>query len=112
MRWGTCFRGFLLFALLLLGGCSDRDSNPEVEKIAANFKQFKSVAARIKDCKSLTLYEGLPHQAWEEKELKNELANKTTIRLNGEFAFYAETLRISAEDTEKLQQLCSAPSSF
>jgi hypothetical protein len=60
---------------------------------------------------AVTLYEGLPHQGFEEKLLESELAKKPVVRWGG-FPFYAGSIAPSAADAARLRELLSAESTF
>jgi hypothetical protein len=47
------------------------------------------------------LYEGLPHQYWEEEQLEKELASKSTVRLQ-DFPFYEQPLPLTPDEATKL----------
>jgi hypothetical protein len=51
---------------------------------------------------TLALYEGLPHQLYEEEALESELRSKRTTKLHG-FPFYQETLPLAEADAERLR---------
>ncbi|MEM7179958.1 MAG: hypothetical protein AAF518_03525 [Spirochaetota bacterium] len=75
--------------------------------------QFAKVVGEVKE---VTLWEGLPHQRFEAKVLKQELAKKTYFKIAG-FPFYKEKLTFSKEDLANLQALLQkednySPSSF
>jgi hypothetical protein len=50
---------------------------------------------------TLILYEGLPHQMWEEKSLEKELKEKKTIKIDG-YPFYEETLQVKEHDLREI----------
>jgi hypothetical protein len=52
----------------------------------------------------LVLYEGLPHQFYEDEALAKELKTKETVQLHG-FPFYHEPLDLKDGDGEKLKDL-------
>ena len=56
---------------------------------------------------SLTLFEGLPHPAWDSDALKNELATKRTVRLHA-FPFYEQTLAFDPKDESSLKALLAS----
>ena len=58
-----------------------------------------SVATALPPTPELTVFEGLPHQHWEEDLLAKELESKETIRIAGH-PFYQPTLEIG--DADKL----------
>lgn len=65
----------------------------------------------IAKCDKVTIYEGLPHQMFEAKTLKQELATKETVKKGG-FPFYAQPVVISAAAQAKLKKLYLAPKTF
>jgi hypothetical protein len=100
---------FATIALLVICVVAcDRDAGREA---AGTFKWYKPFAAQVQRANTVILYEGLPHQAWQPEAHTNELATKKTVVL-GEDPFYAEPLRLSPSDVEKLRRLYCDPSSF
>jgi hypothetical protein len=68
-------------------------------------------SASISQSKTLTLYEGLPHQFNEPHALLAEKKAKPTVERDG-FTFYSETLDLSARDAGELKALLANPHSF
>jgi hypothetical protein len=98
-------RNCVLLACLVLAGCSpDR-------KADTRFEDNKSLFAAVREADQVTLYEGLPHQAWESKQLEKEKQAKQTVQLHG-FPFYSETLDLTADDQKALQKLLGDEASF
>ena len=60
---------------------------------------------------SLTLYEGLPHQAFDRELMESEIVTKKTIHWH-DFPFYERPLTASTADVETLRSLCENPDSF
>ncbi len=60
---------------------------------------------------SLTLYEGLPHQRFEEALLQQELAQKQTTNSGG-FPFYAEQISPSPADAKRLKDIYCQEGAF
>jgi hypothetical protein len=73
--------------------------------------RFTPVTKGMSQTSSLTLYEGLPHQAWEGELLKQELAAKRTVTIH-EFPFYQRPLPVASADVEELRGLSAAVDSF
>jgi hypothetical protein len=74
-------------------------------------EQSKSFLAGVRGATGTTLYEGLPHQRWEKDALKEELASKETVTLNG-YPFYIETLALSESDDRSLREIACADDTF
>ena len=66
--------------------------------------RFNPMASGIRRASSFSLYEGLPHQMSEAKNLADELATKETLRIY-EFPFYRRPLAISQGDMAALLPL-------
>jgi len=81
------------------------------EEPSRNFEHLKPLVEGVRKAKIVTLYEGLPHQAWEAEQLKTEQASKKTVPLHG-FPFYEELLVLKDEDAKKLKDLFCAEDSF
>ena len=96
---------------LFLGGTTRAQDDGRAELTAKELAQFKPIAAGIQAADILTLYEGLPHQNIEADKLKQELANKQTIRIH-EFPFYKRPLPVKQDDIEPLRQLAAAANSY
>src|SRR5215211_6479570 len=93
-----CLLFCVLSTLLVVAGCDRRS-------------RFTPITKNIAHGSSLTLYEGLPHQAWEAELLKKELEAKETITVHG-FPFYERPLPVAALDVEELRRLSAARESF
>jgi hypothetical protein len=77
-----------------------------------NFAQhIKPIVAEIKASTSVTIYEGLPHQGWEQKRLFDELATKKTVKLH-DFPFYDFAITPSEADAAKLIAICGQQKTF
>jgi hypothetical protein len=98
-------RSCALLACLLFAGCS-----PE-RKADTRFEDNKALFASFRDADKLTVYEGLPHQVWESKQLDKEKQAKPTVQLHG-FPFYRETLEVKADDQKALRKLLGDEGSF
>lgn len=68
------------------------------------------LAAAIQKAGTVTVYEGLPHQANEKAALDAELKAKKTVPRHG-FPFYAEPLVVSADERKALTALTADPKS-
>ncbi len=71
---------------------------------------FTPITEGVRRATTLTVYEGLPHQA-DIVQFRHELATKKTVRLQG-FSFYQQPLEVFAADAKPLRRLCSDPKSF
>lgn len=85
----------IIVSLVLLCGCSGS----------------KPVGLTIREAGALTLYEGLPHQAYEAEVLAAEKEAKPTIDLKG-FPFYRQTLELKPGDEEKLRAVLGDARSY
>lgn len=96
-----------LFLFLVPTGCRrDTDTTGSVRsEVLVPFK------VSVSEARSLTLFEGLPHQFWEAEELKKELSQKPTVQLHG-FPFYEQTLAVEPRDASKLKVLFLSAETF
>lgn len=69
-------------------------------------KQINLLVAGIAKSRTLTVYEGLPHQLSEKDVLEKELKEKKTVKLY-KFPFYEETIAINEDVSARLKPLCS-----
>jgi hypothetical protein len=74
-------------------------------------KELAPFLTGLRRAPQLILREGLPHQRFEPTQLKNELAGKQTIELNG-FPFYAAQQEMSLGDAAQLRRVLSWPRDF
>lgn len=83
----------LLGLVSAIAGCDARDEFEAASVgVVAGYGTavpLRAFLGHVQSASSSTLFEGLPHQAWEAEELKDELARKRTVQLNG-FPFYEE----------------------
>lgn len=75
------------------------------------FNENKFLFPTIHEADRVVLYEGLPHQMLEFKQLEEERRSKAIVMLHG-FAFYQETLDLQEEDKRKLLALLGNAESF
>ncbi len=61
--------------------------------------------------KTVTIYEGLPHQMNEDELLEKERITKKTIKLHG-FDFYADPITPNEKDAQTLLKLCQTEKLF
>lgn len=113
-------RGFRIAQLLALvagGGAvmaffqTSRNREQSGEDPAVWKRTIPRLLEKIAAAKTVFLYEGLPHQAWESAELSQEKQHKKTRQIHG-FDFYADPIAVSAADAKLLFSLCSVPSSY
>jgi hypothetical protein len=76
-----------------------------------NFDNHKALAVAIAKADRVILYEGLPHQTFEQQLLQEELKNKKTVKLN-DFPFYTETLSLKDADAKSLKALFIEAAAF
>ncbi len=101
---------WLLIASLLVGWSGQKKSATGTEA-DTDFASNKAVFASIHAAGRLILYEGLPHHAFEAKELKLEKRKKRTMALHG-CSFYRDHLKLSAYDQQRLKSLLGSEASF
>jgi hypothetical protein len=77
----------------------------------ARSHKLKTFAQGVQQADKVVLYEGLPHQMFETKLLKEERQTKPVQELNG-YPFYQEPLALSQEDAKQLSEMLSDSSSF
>lgn len=94
-----------------LAGCGDQKGGTDRTEADTRFAEFKSLFGAIRKADQLVLYEGLPHQLFEEQQLEEEKQKKDTVAMHG-FSFYRAPLEVSADDKEKLQGLLGDEGSF
>jgi len=83
----------------------------EKKDIQKSFAMLSKVLKPVSESATLTLFEGLPHQAWEAPALETELASKDTIQRFG-FPFYRKPVQVTEADTKKLLSIIQAPGAF
>ena len=93
--------------LLLDENVSDRI----VQQIAGLFPEkhdmnveLATLTTSIKLGSKVELFEGLPHQTWENELLAYELKSKKTVRVHG-YHFYESPLNLTPKDTETLRSI-------
>jgi len=65
----------------------------------------------VRHAERLTVYEGLPHPAYEREAFQEESKSKQTIRLLG-FPFYREPLDLKDEDVKTLRNLLGSRNTY
>ncbi|MFT3991090.1 MAG: hypothetical protein QM680_06735 [Luteolibacter sp.] len=90
----------LLASVFLITCVSAQESAPASEEASSKIR------AAITEATSLTIYEGLPHQAFERNLLAKESKRKDTEKINS-FRFY--TPAIAAINPEALKRILSSP---
>jgi len=63
------------------------------------------------DSAQLMVYEGLPHQFYEQRELEKEIKTKETVALHG-YRFYSPPVEISDDEGRRLKALLEDDHSF
>lgn len=71
----------------------------------------RAFTSAVASAEKMTLYEGLPHQAFESDLLESERRSKPVQELHG-YWFYKEPLAPSAEDARRLTQMLSDAAAF
>jgi hypothetical protein len=105
--WWVCF----VLAGVCLAGCGAKKVGSERTEASTEFEPNRSLFAAIGKADRLVLYEGLPHQGYEQQLLEEEMRNKPTVTLHG-FAFYRSALYVSADEVEKLRRVLGDEDSF
>jgi hypothetical protein len=100
----------LFLSPVLLPGAA-RDRVRDGEEPAAFEKNIKVLVAAIQKAKTVTVYEGLPHQLDERDLLAKELKDKKTVKRHG-FPFYAEAITPKEGVAKELIALCGDQKSF
>ena len=95
----------------MVGGCGTPPDDTDRTKADTQFDENKSLFAAIQDAGQLDLYEGLPHQFFDPKQVEEEKQRKQTVTLHG-FPFYATPLEVSEDDAAKLRGLLADERSF
>jgi hypothetical protein len=80
----------------------------ERQRYLEEFKKLPPMTGLLGKATKVVLYEGLPHQLWEAKLLKEELKTKKTVKIN-DFPFYKDVLPLRAGDGKKLTSLFGQP---
>src|SRR5262249_48757018 len=93
------------------GSGKDKGFGAEPPRMGTNLEDLKPFAAAILKADTVRLYEGLPHQLFERKQLENELSSKQTVTLHG-YPFYQEPLELRDADAKRLTALVGDPQSF
>jgi hypothetical protein len=102
---------FLIVLSYGAAGYSDAIEERDRTGVDTRFDKNKSLFGAIQKANRLTLYEGLPHQFYERKELTEEKRKKETIALHG-FGFYRDPITVSAPDKRRLLELLADEGSF
>ena len=89
----------------------DDDYERKIAKIARTFEHYRVLAEGIENCKTVELYEGLPHPTWESEVLERELREKEVVEFV-DWPFYATPIELSNSDAELLRKLYCTRSSF
>ncbi|MFL5330087.1 MAG: hypothetical protein ACJ8C4_14385 [Gemmataceae bacterium] len=71
----------------------------------------KMVLMRIPADQTPVVYEGLPHQMYENSKYGDELATKTTFRI-GKYPFYAAPIKLSDNDLAVTAQIVGTATSY
>ena len=118
MQCHAPFRKFWVAAVVLLPLACSPSESPQgetatkqapaqvrlAEVAEPKFENAKEFVASVKKANRATLYEGLPHQFFEQSSLDKELKGKKTVRF-GDFPFYQETIPLKDKDFVTLQSI-------
>ena len=124
-RLTRLFTTTLGLVAIALSACNDSEqASPEVPEEVGydpssileswenkSFESFGQIIDKVAKQSEFTLYEGLPHQLSQKKQLTHELKTKSTVKRYG-FDFYTTPLEMSEKDATKLTALLSDPKSF
>ena len=69
--------------------------------------EVKKWIATLKDADAAVVFEGLPHQGWQEALVNDEIARKKTIRLFG-YAFYEQPTELSRAQKKEFQEILAS----
>ncbi|HEY4258688.1 MAG TPA: hypothetical protein VGM98_00955 [Schlesneria sp.] len=107
----------VFFLLAMLGAVSvvADETPPELDPTIDSAEEFeartKPLIAGIRNSSSLVVYEGLPHQMWEQEALEKELKTKKTLKRHG-FPFYETPIKVKKEVAAKLTATCGDLKNF
>jgi hypothetical protein len=105
-RWAR-----LTFVCCLVAGCAGSNGDSDRTEADTRFDENKALFGAIQQANRVTVYEGLPHQFNEKRQLEEERQNKDTVTIHG-FSFYREPLEIPDPEQEKLRNLLGNEGSF
>lgn len=108
-----------LLTTLVLAACAftpmppAKDPAPEMKtQTAEEFsKQYRAITTGIGKARAVKLWEGLPHQFYEEESLAKELKTKKHVQLHG-YPFYEPAIALGEKDAKQLRELCGDLKSF
>lgn len=100
----TAPSGLLLaaFGSILVAGCADIPAEPDASPDSV---------ATLRSATSVSVYEGLPHQAREHDLLEQEKQRDDIVTI-GEYPFYTPAVAANQDQAEKLKQLLGAPGDY
>jgi len=91
----------VLVTLLLTNGCGD--SPPPQNRVALFEADRTKFISAIRGATKITVFEGMPHPAWEGEDLKVETKRKDHLILHTQH-FYSEPLVISEGEIREIQR--------
>lgn len=94
--------GIILALIVTLSAIAEDEKSPTIEASAI-------YRATVVSAKSITVYEGLPHQGWDSELLAIEIQRKDTKKI-WEYPFY--TPSVAATNSDDLRQLLSRSDSI
>lgn len=99
----------LLCSFMLVGPCMREEQDWSIfsdEASDAYHQKNWRCLTTLTNPTSITLYEGLPHQLYENKELESELKTKPVAMINN-FPYYNQRIELTKADQQKLRDFFS-----
>ena len=105
-------RVLIFFFAASIAGCASRPVHPEpttqLPESERTLKDISVFIAAIAQAKTVTVYEGLPHQAFEQDAYAIEVKRTDLVWFEG-FPFYAKPLNVQDADKKSLTAIVSRP---
>jgi hypothetical protein len=96
----------LLIPLVMLAGCIQSQGLESEDEIIRSFEKFDELSDFVRKASSVKLYEGLPHEYWENNLYNSELASKS-VRDIDDWKFYVQPVPIDANVTKQIREMMS-----
>lgn len=104
-------RILILFWAASVAGCASKPVRPEPTQLPASERTLKNISifiAATTQAETVTVYEGLPHQASEGDAYTIEVKRADLVWFEG-FPFYAKPLKVSEADKKSLTAIAGRP---